>query len=81
MTAPLREPQDIVERQDAVAALGGVGGGMGIMGTDGDGDGGRSDVEEVAGRLRKALRRAPDLERAVVGQCKFRGLDSRVERA
>ena len=59
LTAPLRDPNEITERQDAVEALGGAG-----SGGSGDGDNGCGG-EELAGRLRVALRRAPDLERAV----------------
>ena len=54
IAAPLRDPARVAERQDAVAALGGTSGGEDA-----------AEAEEAAGRLRRALRRAPDLERCV----------------
>ena len=71
LAAPLRREDDIRERQDAVAFFGGFE--RGELGSeDGDGDAETETarasghfVADAAGRLRRALRRVPDLERCV----------------
>ena len=59
IAAPLRDPARVAERQDAVAALGGT------PSSSAAGGEAAAEAEEAAGRLRRALRRAPDLERCV----------------